>query len=457
MGRELRSMLQSLFEAAVAATSEHVDIVALDWRPALALLACPVVVLFVYKVAKWPFSGGQPGHPKDKETLQSADPFYVIGQTNLQDMLHAVAKPAAPDQTPLTTNRLLQQIVLAIEDLRESQQSIIDTMMNGEQHTSRVFAVDSAQQLNSAATPTPSTNPQYSLNLPEAERRARAHTPITPELREQLLHASQEDARRILAVAAKERQQEAKRPVYLSDEERNLSTEELYRRFKTKEIAQREADFLQRLPVLPPDAKTWSVTDIKRWFRDQRHEQWAVRMLREGRTLFVCPQCNRARDVESHRCVGLWTKPTTTRGGIPAFTSTYIAPTAHGNLRINTATTPDVDKLCELQDRLAKARHEVTTANETLARAQAAAQAAHETDHLRGDNQIFPYAQTGSKIQAYAKQINSQSLNLTPGYADQDDSMENASQAPLNRAVHNTSSSSGSETFRPAPLAPTPR
>jgi len=164
---------------------------------------------------------------------------------------------------------------------------------------------------------------------------------VAPELCEQLIKLSPEEALKELNEEVKRRREEKKKPVYLTDEEKNLTPDQLYLKLKTDSITARESEFLQQLQLLPADYQSWSLADIKRWFRDARHRQWAIRQLKQNKQLFICPTCGKARDVQSHTCTPLWSRPTT-RAGVPVQQQTYITKTPQG-FRVGQHTVLDSD------------------------------------------------------------------------------------------------------------------
>lgn len=364
---------------------------------ALCLL-CVTLGVLLKKRATRHDSGGRLGQPRDTTTAQS-DPVLSASLTTLFTSLQGLLRTPATPKLP--TQEFQQQVIQKLDNLTLLMRHVLqglgcDPLDNVLSVTSCVTPVMGIQSTIPSGGPQAPTVPKYSLGLEVAERsQPRTTTPMTDELHGRLGGVSQEEALRILQNEAKLRKDEARRPKYLTEEEKLLSADELYLHLKQQNLLAREADFLDQLPILPPDARTWSVTDIKRWFRDQRHEQWAVRKLHEGKTLFICPQCNRARDAEAHRCVSLWSRTAVNRSGVPTYQRTVLTPSTTGSFRVATTTTPDHQRVVQLQEQLTDARKNVTEANERLARAYATAQAEYTTsepDQWMTDDKTFPYS-----------------------------------------------------------------
>lgn len=347
----------------------------------------------VFKNAEKRVSGGRCGQIDENNSVAPpTDPVLLTSVTNLLTALQGFwTKNSTPHQNSTDCQQLILEKLDTIAKtlhliLQAYPQGTPDYVLAGNSSSNSINQPGSQQQLRAH----PSSPPTYSLGLENPERPfARTYTPMTEEMLEKIVDVSQEEAIRILQEESKLRREGAKKPKFLSETEKTMPTDKLYMHLKQQNLRARESQFLEQLPTLPKDASTWSVADINRWFRDQRHEQWAIRKLREGKTLFICPHCNRARDAESHRCVNLWSRTSVSRTGVPTYQRTFLTPSSPGSFRVATSATPDHQKVIELQENLTSARRTATEANERLARAYAAAQAIQEQAEQTAMEEIF--------------------------------------------------------------------
>lgn len=261
----------------------------------------------------------------------------------------------------------------------------------------------------------------------------------SPHMYKRLADLSPEEALKELSDEVKRLKDSKKKPVFLTEQERELPAADLYLKFKTENIQKRENDFLQQLSTLPTDVQQWSLADIKRWFRDRRHEQWAIRQIKANRPLFICPHCDRARDAQTHKCIPLWQRPTT-RAGIPVQQQTYISQSPSG-FRVGQRTVLDSDRITEIEDRITKARQATAEANQRLTQIHASARAITTPNQTTDDN-TFPYANNPT-LQGYSND-NSQFIDLT-----EDEEMPSSSSNQLNNTQQATSINAISHSYPP--------
>lgn len=343
----------------------------------IGLLSAPALVVVCVRVSRKLFSGGYSEKwlfwktdsmpvPTNNSTPLSDSLVYSVPSNSMQESFksaYTLPTVNTPPEMPLYYHLLAS----TANQFIKTQNKLSDA----------VQALASRDKWTNVVAPTtilPETlpTPQYSLSLPPSAKAPvpTTNTPMTLELQQILPNLSQEEAKRLLTLQAQQRSEIAKQPVFLTEEEKLLPTHELYIRLKQQDLLKKENTFLQECPLLPSDVRTWSIADIKRWFRDQRHQMWAVKQLKRGKTLYVCPHCSRVRDQQTHKCVPLWARSTKNRDGLPLVEQMVASPTAQGNVRLSTQATPDLEKIQSMHSNLTAARNEVNQANERLRLAQ---------------------------------------------------------------------------------------
>jgi hypothetical protein len=356
--------IKSLNTISLPALSPHVLI---------TLLVLVVSLSLCYLFVKKHFSGGRPGHQQENHHNNSS-PFLMISPQSLLStfqQLFSQFPNSTSNPTPSTASiKTLEQAFIAIQTLQSSVDRLlaIATIESEE-----VFAINALEE--------PLINPKIASKL----------ATMTPT---EALRELNDEVKRI--------KDDKKKPKFLTEEEKALPADELYLKLKQENIIHRETDFLSQLQQLPADVQEWSLTDIKRWFRDRRHELWAIRQIKANKPIFICPTCEKARDAESHRCVPLWNRPVT-RAGIPLQQQTYMTQSPQG-LRIGQRTTLDTNRITDIEDRITQARNSTAEANSRLAQLHASARATTSTTiPVKSENDIFPYA-NNPKIQNYHQQ-----------------------------------------------------
>lgn len=375
-----------------------------------------IIALFycLYRCCRSQISGGRPGQLQSSMTHQHlnnptsnanstlpTEPLLLCSPSTLFSQLsHLYASAPAQqsnDSVLATLNKLQESVDRLLIVLTNS--STISTLNTPAQSTSSSTPTSLFSNIRGAVTNILSTDikeespAQLSNSAPSSPSNDKV---IDPALLSRLATMTPDAAARELNAELKRQRDERKRPVYLSDEEKEMTAEQLYLKFKQTDLAARDADFLQRLSRLPADAREWSRADIKSWFRDQRHEQWALRQLEQGKVLFICPQCNRARDADAHRCIPLW-RQSTTRSGVPMQQQTYMT-TSGSSFRVGQRTIPDAERISDLSNKIAKARADTIEANNRLA--QLHSQANSQPTPTTPESE-FPYA-THPHVQPYA-------------------------------------------------------
>lgn len=361
-------------------TFEPVGLENYKFNPEYLLLV--VVCLFGLVVAcKRHVSGGRPGQQKPVTLSFSTNPDQQISSpllffsptlplVGLQNLFTTTSNTTSTPATPDVNTKILE----SLEKLQQTMNLVL-LQLSGD-----------SVNVQTTTTSTPEvSNPSQSqvvfpasYSLPEAKQLPaqppRTRTPISPELLHKMAAMSQEEVARELQLEAQKRRQQRKQPVYLSEAEKAMSTTELFQKLYREQLTTQDEEFLASLPILPPDVRQWSLADIKRWFRDTRHEQWAVRQLQLGRTLFICPVCNKVRDADAHRCVPLWSRPVPSRSGVPLQQQALLTRSGRNTYRISQQNVVNPEQAIAAQNRLAAARNSTIEANTRLARALTTAQ-----------------------------------------------------------------------------------
>lgn len=243
------------------------------------------------------------------------------------------------------------------------------------QDLSETFAAFQSEQIP------PSVPQNHSLTTPESIDKATDITFSAEFLAYQSTLPAAEAAK-ATSYEVKRLRQQQRAPRFLTEEEKAMSIDELYLKWEKERVQSRHMDFINKLPPLPADYRNWPVADIRRWFRDQKHHNWAISQLKKGVKLYICPTCNQVRDSERHRCIPLWKRTTTSREGLPMQQQTYLTPANQsGTYRVGVRVTPDATKAEELINRISAARQESAAANARLEQAQAALQHMQESNH----------------------------------------------------------------------------
>jgi hypothetical protein len=374
------------------------------------LLLILVISWWLFKRCRKQISGGRPGQLDEQQsTLNSqntsteGNPVFLSTIIPLKDMLKSLFNKDSTSNPPANLTGISQD---QFQEIMRKLDILLHQLSNNHKNN-----------LGGSAIPTfametkPVISTEMEPQLPNPQSIIPGPTVMDPTLVDKLSKMTIEEATQELKEELK-RQREAKRkPVYLTEAEKAMPVEQLYLKLKEDNVRARESEFLQNLPSLPTNVRDWSLTDIKRWFRDQRHEQWAIRQVQQGKTLFICPHCNRARDMSSHRCIPLWKRPII-RKGVPMQHQTYLAPSSQG-FRVGSKTVNDPEKMVALTNRISNARNESIEANARLARVQATIQPGIASDtkeasqHVISEDQIFPYA-TNPTLQPYMQPHNSQ-------------------------------------------------
>lgn len=373
---------------------------------ALALLLVPTIALFI--CCNVQTSGGRLLGTKSSNSnpTSESEPLLIVSQSSILKSLQNLF-PRSSSSNAGTD--IASQLLEAINKLQQS----ID----------RLTAADSDECEGIFA----------------ADIRTEPLSSMSPHVYNRLGNLSPEEALKELSDEVKRIKDDKKRPTFLTEEERELPAADLYLRFKTENIQKRENDFLQHLSKLPTDVQQWSLADIKRWFRDRRHEQWAIRQIKANKPLFICPHCDRARDAQTHKCIPLWQRPTT-RAGIPVQQQTYISQSPSG-FRVGQRTILDSERITEIEDRISKARQATAEANQRLAQIHASARAT-TTPNQTIDDHTFPYAKDPA-LQSYTHD-NSQFIDLT-----QDEEMPSSFTNQLNNAQQTTSTNAIQYSYPP--------
>lgn len=280
--------------------------------PKLMYLSIPILFMLSFILGRWSISGGlRPGQEKSKNMINSTHiPFLFISPSSLLDSFRNLFSNPQSYDVQHAISELISQI--------QTMQDNIDYLISV----------------------------QESIPVAAYEMKPEPLSSVAPDLYKKIAGMSPEEAAKELRDEVARRKEERKKPVPLTVEEQALSPDALYLKMKTRSIVAREAPFLdhlQGMEEIPSDVRTWSTADVERWFLDERHEQWGLRKIRRKEKLYICPGCDRARDPDSHTCVGVFQRRTT-RSGVPVRRETYLSTSKQG-FRVGQRTKLDTDRI----------------------------------------------------------------------------------------------------------------
>ena len=194
------------------------------------------------------------------------------------------------------------------------------------------------------------------LGTSKQKTKPQTNTPVSAGLTSMFATMSEEEVLEQLLKRRKERKEEARKPIYLTEEEKKMSLATLDKIWKEEE--QRERSLWQRksdndLGLLTEEEKKLSKAELKFLIRQRKQEAWVKSMKEKNIPLFRCDVCSQITTT-NHRCSATsWAMPGTHKL-VPITQEVIFQQTGGGDIRLKKIQRPDEGKVNKQYEALAE-------------------------------------------------------------------------------------------------------
>lgn len=216
--------------------------------------------------------------------------------------------------------------------------------------------------------------------------KGRLHQPISQEEVNQYAEMSEEELFEALQKKRRERREEAKKPVFLTEEERSLPIATLDKRWREQEQQERTKRRRQEeaeLGVLTEEEKRMPKSELKFLIRQKKQEAWIKRMQNQNVPLFRCEVCSQIT-TSHHRCAATSWAIQGVKRLVPITEEIIFQQVGAGDIRIKKIQRTDNELIQKqhqaLSEQLKKAEEQNQRLNQLLANPTVESPKDHEMD-----------------------------------------------------------------------------
>lgn len=286
----------------------------------------------------------------------STSPTYGLSiyPTTISSTSSYLNAPSSPKTTPIpTSNRFA-----VLEDTTEDYVREFPVITSITTSTTPAVHIIKAAPKKKSRPQLPATISQSSTSLT---------TPTTPPVVDDDLTAALKDktvseALTLLREKEKQYKDARKDPTHLTEEEKQMTLDQLYRKWKVERLRRRQeladlriSDFAP-LGELTEEQKSWPRANIQRLIRLKKQEQWVEAMKSKGIEVYSCDVCYKLY-TDNHQCLA--TQWQLNRGTTTSTPRGVIVTQSASGVRLRATEIIDPDKLTKELEAMRRRQEEL--------------------------------------------------------------------------------------------------
>jgi hypothetical protein len=184
---------------------------------------------------------------------------------------------------------------------------------------------------------------------------------ISPGRADELAKLTEEDLYEELQRKRKQKREEKKRPIFLTEEEKQLPLVELERRWKEEERREKaDKRLVEDLGTLNDEEKNLSKGEIKALLRQRKYEAWVRRMRAQGIPLRWCDTCQELA-TSRHLCMQTPWMLQGRRGALPVKDGLILSQKGTGDVKLQKRMLIDTEQVDKQFEALADQKRQMAS------------------------------------------------------------------------------------------------